>query len=451
MEMNRVNRKRLFSLAGKVAAGAFAASMATGSGLNAAARPSGTLTFWWWGEQLAPGLKDYVATALPKFQNQYTGSRVTGVLQASESLLPGFTAACQAKQGADVQFMWSGSYALQYVFRGCVKPVSDLLPKSELAHIAPDSLNETKYQGKIWGYPWFASPHLLVYSKAAFTKAGLDPDRPPRRWAEFLGATEKLRAAGYVPWSWGVRGLTGIANIVGQFTVQNLNDSLDLLPVIVGKSSYTEPRFSTWLQWIDELRTRHAFNDDVTSLDYSQGQDLFVAGKAAMTEAGGAQVADYAKKLGEQQVGISLPPVVGSGRLAGRMPNSSEQLLVTEWANTELAVALLEFLHTPEQLDAMYAASGALPTDDRFHPTSPKVAQHTQLAEWLKSSSMPNYQNVWPSQMDRGNLFLAVQSLLGGQLTPSAAAKQIDDGLKEWRAQNPDTVKNFESWASSSK
>jgi len=176
-----------------------------------------------------------------------------------------------------------------------------------------------------------------------------------------------------------------------------------------------------------------------------------VAGKAAMTEAGGAQVADYAKKLGEQQVGISLPPVVGSGRLAGRMPNSSEQLLVTDWANAELAVALLEFLHTPEQLDAMYAASGALPTDDRFHPTSPKVAQHTQLAEWLKSSSMPNYQNVWPSQMDRGNLFLAVQSLLGGQLTPSAAAKQIDDGLKEWRAQNPDTVKNFESWASSSK
>lgn len=446
-----MTRRRLLSLVGGAAIGVSAASVVGRSALNAAARPSGALTFWWWGEQLAPGLKDYVAGALPKFQNQYPGSRVTGVLQASESLLPGFAAACQAKQGADVQFMWSGSYVLQYVFRGCVKPVSDLLPKSELQHIAPDSLNETKYQGKIWGHPWFASPHLLVYNKAAFAKAGLDPDKPPRRWPEFLSAMEKLRAAGYVPWSWGVRGLTGIANIVGQLTVQNLNDALELLPAIVGKTSYTDPRFSAWLVWIDELRKRHAFNDDVTSLDYSQGQDLFVAGKAAMTEAGGAQVADYAKKLGEEHVGISLPPIVGSGKLAGRMPNSSEQLMVTTWANTDLAVALLEYLHTPDQLDAMYEASGALPTDDRFRATSPKVPQHKVLAEWLKTSSMPNYQNVWPSQMDRGNLFLAVQGLLGGQLTPSTAAKQIDDGLRAWRAQNPDVVKNFESWLASSK
>ncbi|HLJ58436.1 MAG TPA: extracellular solute-binding protein [bacterium] len=444
------SRRDLIKLAARMTVGLSVLSTA-GRNAHAAGKPAGNLTFWWWGEQLAPGLKTYVGDAMPKFESQYPGSHVNAVLQASESLLPGFASACQAKQGADVQFMWSGSYVLGYVFQGCVKPVSDLLDKAELQHIQPDSLNETLYDGKIWGYPWFASPHLLVYNKSAFAKAGVNPDTPFRRWPEFLTAMDKLRAAGYVPWGWGVRGLTGIANVVGMLSVQNLNDTHELLPVITGKVSYTDPRYSSWLQWVDELQRRHVFNDDVTSLDYSQGQDLFAAGRAAMTEAGGAQVADYANKLGVDNVGISLPPIVGTGKLAGRMPNSSEQLLVTGWGNVDLAVALLKFLHTPPQLEAMYAASGALPTDNRFRLRSPKIPQHKLLATWLQTSALSNYQNVWPSQMDRGNLFLAVQSLLGGQLSPTAAAKQIDDGLRGWRAQNPDTLKNFEMWAASIK
>jgi raffinose/stachyose/melibiose transport system substrate-binding protein len=446
---HRLTRRHLLSLASGAALGATVASMAPESRLDAAGRPSGTLTFWWWGEQLAPGLKDYVAGASPKFQAQYPGTNVSAVLQASESLVPGFTSACQAKQGADVQFMWSGQYAMQYVFRGCVKPVSDVLGADELKHRPPASLNETKYQGKVWGDPWFASPHLLVYNKAAFAKAGLDPDKPPRKWSEFLGAVQRLRAAGYVPWGWGVRGITGIANVVGLLTMQQLDDITELLPVITGKTPYTDPRFSGWLQWVEQLRNLHAFNDDVTSLDYSQGQDLLSSGHAAMVEAGGAQVADYVNKIGVQNVGLMLPPVIGTGKLAGKMSNSSEQLLVTTWANVDLAAAFLKFLHTPAQLSAMYSASGAIPTDDRFTLSSPKVPQHRLLAEWLKTSSMSIYTNVWPAQMDRGNLFLVVQSLMGGKLSAAEAAQQIDSTLKDWRAQNPDLVKNFESWASS--
>jgi ABC-type glycerol-3-phosphate transport system substrate-binding protein len=442
-----VTRRRFCASALKIGVGISTLSAAR----IASAQKSGDLTFWWWGEQLAPGLKNYMGQATPKFEAEHPGSRVNAVLQATESLIPGFTAACQAKQGPDVQFMFSGSYVMQYVFRNCVKPVSDLLGMDELRHIQPASLNETAYQGKIWGHPWFASPHLLVYNKGAFAKAGLNPDRPPQKWSEFLDAIDRLRQAGYIPWGWGVRGLTGIANIVGAFTMQQLDDPIELLQVVTGRVPYTEPKFSGWLRWIEELRKRQVFNDDVTSLDYSQGQDLFVSGRAAMTEAGGAQVADYAKKIGEAQLGLALPPVVGSGKLAGKMSNSSEQLLVTGWANTDLAVAFLKFLHTPAQLSTMYEASGALPTDDRFDPSSPKLPQHKQLATWLKTSSMANYQNIWPGQMDRGNLFLAVQSLLGGQLNAEAAAQRIDAGLKDWRAQNPDLVKSLEGWASSGK
>ena len=162
-------------------------------------------------------------------------------------------------------------------------------------------------------------------------------------------------------------------------------------------------------------------------------------------------MADYVQKLGVQNVGLMLPPIAGKGKLAGKMSNSAEQLLVTSWANDDLAAAFLEFLHTPAQLTAMYYASGAIPTDDRFTLSKPKVPQHKVLAEWLKTSSMTIYTNIWPAQMDRGNLFLVMQSLVGGQLNAEAAAKQINSTLQDWRAQNPDLLKNFESWAASSK
>ncbi|MCW5744643.1 MAG: ABC transporter substrate-binding protein [Alphaproteobacteria bacterium] len=46
--------------------------------------------------------------------------------------------------------------------------------------------------GELYGVPFQNSTPLLYYNKEHFKQAGLDPDKPPRTWAEFVDAAIKL-------------------------------------------------------------------------------------------------------------------------------------------------------------------------------------------------------------------------------------------------------------------
>jgi sn-glycerol 3-phosphate transport system substrate-binding protein len=50
---------------------------------------------------------------------------------------------------------------------------------------------------KMSSLPWNASTGILFYNKAAFKKAGLDPERPPKTWEELEKSGIKLVGAGY--------------------------------------------------------------------------------------------------------------------------------------------------------------------------------------------------------------------------------------------------------------
>jgi sn-glycerol 3-phosphate transport system substrate-binding protein len=54
--------------------------------------------------------------------------------------------------------------------------------------------------GKIFGIPFQNSTPLLYYNTDAFKDAGLDPDRPPTDWAEWVAAARKLTKPGGERW-----------------------------------------------------------------------------------------------------------------------------------------------------------------------------------------------------------------------------------------------------------
>lgn len=53
------------------------------------------------------------------------------------------------------------------------------------------------HNNKMFSLPWNASTGILFYNKAAFEKAGLDPENPPRTWEEIEKAGLKLVSSGY--------------------------------------------------------------------------------------------------------------------------------------------------------------------------------------------------------------------------------------------------------------
>lgn len=48
--------------------------------------------------------------------------------------------------------------------------------------------------GRTYYIPWNATTQMMIYNKALFKEAGLDPERPPETWDEFLIAAEKISA-----------------------------------------------------------------------------------------------------------------------------------------------------------------------------------------------------------------------------------------------------------------
>ena len=71
----------------------------------------------------------------------------------------------------------------------------------------PAFLANSHAEGKTWSVPFQRSTSIMYYNKAAFTEAGLDPEKFPKTWAELSAASAKLTkkdAAGRVT-RWGVK------------------------------------------------------------------------------------------------------------------------------------------------------------------------------------------------------------------------------------------------------
>ena len=146
---------------GVVAAAALvAATVLTTAGLAArsstakqSALPTGpvNLTMWWWGEQEAAGAKSWLADTVALYQKKHPNVKIKTVLQTTDGLIPAFKAAAAAKKGPDIQYFWGGIWSLDDAWRGNTKPVSDYIPKSELAHYL--NAKEDTYDGKVWTAP----------------------------------------------------------------------------------------------------------------------------------------------------------------------------------------------------------------------------------------------------------------------------------------------------------
>jgi ABC-type glycerol-3-phosphate transport system substrate-binding protein len=207
------------------------------------------IKFWWNPSvESADQMTAWMNGVVKQFTAANKGTSIESTTQPAEQLASNFRIACQSKSGPDLQHEYSGPYTMQFVWERCIAPLDGLLDAEEFKHVLPpQALDIYKFRGKTWALPWYNAPIPLMYNKALFKKAGLDPATPPATMDELLTAAKALRKVGVTPWGYGVKALTGIGNFAGMFNTQNLNDAKELLPVVLGQQKYTEPKFSEWL------------------------------------------------------------------------------------------------------------------------------------------------------------------------------------------------------------
>ncbi|MHB9094008.1 MAG: ABC transporter substrate-binding protein [Eubacteriales bacterium] len=403
------------------------------------------LTVWWWGEQEAPGAQKWMDETVALYQKEHPNIKIKTVLQSTDQLVPAFKAAAAAKQGPDIQYFWGGVWTLEDAWAGSLVPLNDLIPAEEMKHYINN--NERTFDGKQWGIGWYLSGNAIAYNKDLFNKAGLDPANPPKTWDEFIAACAKLKKAGITPVAAGVKD-----GWLGGWLWQLLNtqtlDSVDYIKkAAVGESKFTDEKYAQWWGKLKELKDKGYFNNDVASLDYQQGQDMWLQGKAAMVFGNDTFFPGWIKQMGVDKVGIMQVPVYGTGKMADTITVTAQGWGVTSWSKQQKEAAnFLVFMHTPDRIKAWYDNTGVLPADDRFDASAVKLPQMKQMNEWYLTKPSLNMENFIPSMLEERGIFPGVQLLLSGEKNAKDAAALTEKAIKEWRSSNPAAVEKFKNW-----
>ncbi|MFN6978547.1 MAG: ABC transporter substrate-binding protein [Gemmobacter sp.] len=91
-----------------------------------------------------------------------------------------------------------------------IAPLEDVVPADELAeHLGgmfPNGVELGRLGGKTYGLAYVFSTPVLFYNADLFRAAGLDPDAPPRTWAEVAAAADAIAATGNVGLATGIFG-----------------------------------------------------------------------------------------------------------------------------------------------------------------------------------------------------------------------------------------------------
>ncbi len=147
-------------------------------------------------------LNDKVNAIASQFNASQSDYKIVPVYkgQYDESLAAGIAAFRSGNAPAILQVFEVGTATMMNA-KGAIKPVATVMkdagekfdPKAYIPAVAG---YYTSSKGEMMSFPFNSSTTVMYYSKDAFRKAGLDPNKPPATWQEVATDSAKLKAAG---------------------------------------------------------------------------------------------------------------------------------------------------------------------------------------------------------------------------------------------------------------
>lgn len=136
---------------------------------------------------------DYITflteNVVPKFNELYPNVKVT--LVPDEKIEEKIAA-------GDLPNVYTGAFAargMRYANAGLIVPLNDFEGYDDLA-ARIDEQHLVQFSDYNFYIPWNLTTTMMIYNKDLFRQAGLDPEQPPKTYAEFLEYAAKIDALG---------------------------------------------------------------------------------------------------------------------------------------------------------------------------------------------------------------------------------------------------------------
>ena len=318
---------------------------------------------------------------------------------------------------------------------GAIVPVTDLVPPGAIAfddYIQP-ILRYYTVGGKLYSMPFNSSTAILYYNKDAFRKAGLDPERPPRTYAELEEMGRRIVASGAaraaITFGWPAWIFEQTFAYHNQLYADNDNGRAGRATRVLFDNEFGRMVASRWAQWAREGLLMYG------GREYAPNR-AFLSGEVAMLLQSTSQVSTI-EQAASFEVGTAFLPRI-EGQPEGKSVIGGASLWVINrrgrtQAERDAIVAFLRFLAEPEQTVQWHKDTGYFPATEtavRLLEQEGWFTQHPNYATAFRQIQMgpdtPATRGVLLGNFVqiRDIVDTAMERIFSGSLTPAQALAQ---------------------------
>ena len=393
----------------------------------AAAGPQARIEFWT--ISLQPFFTEYVQGLITRYEAAHPGVSIRWIDIPPQAIDQKLLAAIAGGVSPDVvNLNTEGTLRLAEV--GALVDMDAAVPADARARYFPNIWSSTRYDGKVYGIPWYVVPNVLAYNRAIFRRAGLDPAHPPASEDAFIQDATVIKQRtgiyGFMP------NLDGI-----RFLRVFQEDGLAILSADRRHAVFNSPAHVALLAKYVDLFKRDLFPTDTLQRGYLGATERYAAGQLGMLTTGpqfllrvrsdspdvyrDTDVAPY--PLGRGRV-LDLPTMELTVPLATRHRSEAVEfaLYVTNDANQ------LAFSH----LVVIFPSTRAAAADPYFTHAGSSPEERARVIAAGELGFAKDLTVVVPHSDDLFRAFReGIENAFYGRMTPQQA---LDWAVKEWNA-----------------
>ena len=275
----------------------------------------------------------------------------------------------------------------------------------------------------IFGVPIDIMTIQMVYNKKLFSQLGLNPNRPPKTFQDFLDIGTKIQAAGMqgLVSGWGE---VWMIDCLANNYAFNIMGKDKVLATIRGEIPYTDPDWIKVFTLFKQMKEAGVLAQGLVTMINKSAEQLFANEKAVFAFNGSWCVNVYKGMNPGLEYGAMLPPEISEKFPMAIWGGAGSSFMVNARSkNKEEAVKFLIWLTDQDQQAYLAQATNNLPANKNSLSKIPE-----KLAQFARGMDYATHPNVWGvsefslviEAFDRG-----IQSIIIGEKTPEQVASEV--------------------------
>lgn len=330
---------------------------------------------------------------------------------------------------------FDGPFLFNYAWGGYLVPLDDLMPDTLKSDVFPSILDNLKYNGKQYGIGQYDSGLALVGNKSILTRAGVRiPTSVEDAWTfeEFNQALKKIMVLGETAYAIDLKMNYG----AGEWYTYAFSPIIwGMGGDLIDRSNYrTADGFINGPEAVAAVTWLKSLFDNGYAISSPADDNEFINGKCALGWVGHWMTTGYYDALGEDFVLIPFPnfgvrQATCNGTWVWGVTKDSE--------HPEGAMALIEFLMSPEEVLRTIEQNGAVPATFSAIAKSDLFGEGGRLsifAAQLASADIATARPITPAYpVITSAFYTALDNIIKGgdvQTELDAAADKIDQDLE---------------------